>query len=76
MEGLASLQGLQGMRWESVQVPPPKDGTYYTWHRTYGKCTMGYRNGWGPNPPEWWMENDGCPKQAVDGSFELGGLKR
>ncbi len=58
------------MRWESVSVDPPKCGQYYVWSRTYGKCCMGFQGGsWGANKPDWWLENDTCPQQQIDGSF-------
>jgi hypothetical protein len=58
------------MRWAVVShEKPSKPGDYYVWHPRLGKCVMGYNDGWGGQPPVYFLENDQCPHQAVDGSF-------
>ena len=71
------------MRWAQASVEKPdKAGQYYVWHERYGRCVMGFNGDWGPLQPEsiggpctvvnrplFWLQNDGSPHQAPDGSF-------
>lgn len=60
------------MRWAMIpQEKPAKPGQFYTWHRRLGKTVMGWDGiSWGAQQPEYFLEGDGCPHQAPDGSFD------
>ena len=60
------------MRWAPIIEKPPKPGAYFCWHLRYGKCVMGWNDGWGPTGDAnvmWWLQEDQCPEQQTDGSF-------
>lgn len=69
------------MRWVCTKDEnPDKAGQYWCWHHRYGKCVMGYQGGWGPqradgsyDAPTYFLKDDQCPHQQLDGSFNRGG---
>ena len=59
------------MRWAQANVEKPdKPGQYHCFHPRMGKVVMGWDGtGWGPQSPDFWLQNDGNPHQNMDGSF-------
>jgi hypothetical protein len=59
------------MLWKDAKRhDPERPGQFYVWHPRLGKVVMGWNQGWGGQPPLWWLCDDQCGHQGLDGSFD------